>query len=104
MWNNYDRVISDLPRTNNSVEGWHRAFQQTIDCHHPSIYKIIQHFKTEQHQVQIKLDRYNSGFRQPEASKSKYVLINRRIKTLVQNYNRMDHINYLQGLSHNFEL
>jgi len=31
-------------RTNNSVEAWHRAFQQTVDCHHPSIHNLIAHF------------------------------------------------------------
>ena len=27
MWNVYDTVLQDLPKTNNSVEGWHRGFE-----------------------------------------------------------------------------
>ena len=32
-WNVHSRVTDGLPRTNNSVEGWYRGFQQCIDCH-----------------------------------------------------------------------
>jgi len=48
VWNMFGRVNGDLPRTNNSVEGWHRAFQKTVECNHPSIFKIVEHFKKEQ--------------------------------------------------------
>jgi hypothetical protein len=27
IWSVYDRVVIDLPRTNNSVEAWHKAFE-----------------------------------------------------------------------------
>jgi len=27
LWNVRDRVIEELPRTNNSVEAWHSSFQ-----------------------------------------------------------------------------
>lgn len=104
VWNMFNRVTSDLPRTNNSVEGWHRAFQQTVDCHNPSIFKIIEHFRKEQNQMEIQLHRYEAGFRRPEASKNKYVQINNRIRILTQNYNRNEIINYLRGVSYNLEI
>ena len=71
-----DRVNDSLPRTNNSVEAWHRSFQQTEDCHHPSVYKLVDHFRKEQDHVEIMIERYRAGFRQPEASK--YVRLNQR--------------------------
>jgi hypothetical protein len=30
LWNVYDRVKHDLPRTNNAVEAWHNQFQVSI--------------------------------------------------------------------------
>ena len=44
LWNMRDRVNDSLPRTNNLVEAWHRSFQQTVDCHHPSVYKLVGQF------------------------------------------------------------
>ncbi|XP_068237065.1 uncharacterized protein [Palaemon carinicauda] len=29
VWSVYERVLSELPRTNNSLEGWHRAIQMS---------------------------------------------------------------------------
>jgi len=69
--NVYLRVAEGLPRTNNSVEAWHRAFQQTIDCHHPTIFKLLDQFRKEQDHVEIQLERFNAGIQQPEASKNK---------------------------------
>lgn len=104
IWNVHDRVLNDLPRTNNSVEGWHRAFQQTLDCHHPSVYKLVDQFLKEQNRVEIQLERANAGIRQPEASKSKYIQLNRRLKALVENYHN-EHINdFLRGITHNLTL
>ena len=58
----FGRVNGYLPRTNNSVEGWHRAFQQTVECHHPSIFKIVEHFKKEKNQMEIEHERFQAGF------------------------------------------
>ena len=38
VWSIHDRITEGLPRTNNSVEGWHHAFQRTVGINHPTIY------------------------------------------------------------------
>ena len=48
IWSCYDRVEKDLPKTNNSVEGWHRGFMQQVSSHHPSIWKFLSALKREQ--------------------------------------------------------
>ena len=30
IWNMYDRLLQDKPRTNNALEGWHNAFARDI--------------------------------------------------------------------------
>ena len=46
LWNMRSRVTDGLTRTNDSVEGWHHAFQSSVACHHPNIYKLIEHIQT----------------------------------------------------------
>ena len=36
LWNMYDQMIGDLPRTNNAVEGWHQRFQANVGAYHPN--------------------------------------------------------------------
>ncbi|KAK6970262.1 hypothetical protein BgiMline_025902 [Biomphalaria glabrata] len=53
----------NLPRTNNSVDALHHAFQLSIDGHHPNVYKLISHFIREQENTENKILRYNAGER-----------------------------------------
>ena len=48
MWSMYERAELGLPRTNNAVEGWHRAFQNTVGYAHPTVYKLINSVDTSQ--------------------------------------------------------
>ena len=48
VWSIHDRVTEGLPRTNNSVEGWHHAFQRTVGLNHPTIYKLVEAMQLEQ--------------------------------------------------------
>ena len=104
LWNVRDRVIENLPRTNNSVEAWHRAFQQTIDGDHPSVYKLVEQFRREQDHYELKIERFQAGFRHPEASKAKYVRLNRRLQALVPTYGAVPLLDYLRGVVHNINI
>ncbi|KAI6652923.1 hypothetical protein LOD99_4000 [Oopsacas minuta] len=37
LWNNHIGTPLGLPRTTNVVEAWHRSFNATVGCHHPTI-------------------------------------------------------------------
>ena len=41
LWNMFHRSDDELPRTNNSVEGWHRAFQGHLSSCHPNFWKFL---------------------------------------------------------------
>jgi hypothetical protein len=77
LWNVRGRVADGLPRTNNSVEGWHHAFQATVDCHHPNIYKLIEHFRLEQDHTEQRIALFAAGDHQAGSSKLKYVQVTR---------------------------
>lgn len=40
IWNVYQRTLNDQHRTNNDVEGWHRAFQETCGSQFPNIFRF----------------------------------------------------------------
>ena len=48
MWFMYERVEIDLPRTTNTVEGWHKLFQHTVGYAHPNNYKLIKSIQLKQ--------------------------------------------------------
>ena len=41
LWNVYDCAIAGLPRTTNTVEGWHNAFQRSVAQSHANIWTFI---------------------------------------------------------------
>jgi hypothetical protein len=105
LWNVYDRLADGLPRTNNSVKAWHRSFQRTIDCHHPSLFKLIEQFRKEQDHVEIQLDRYRAGARRNgAASRAKYVQVTRRLTTVASTFGTVPDVDYLRGIAHNLAL
>jgi hypothetical protein len=105
LWNVHDRLVDGLPRTNNSVEAWHRSFQRTIDCHHPSLFKLIEQFRREQDHVEIQLERYRNGVRRNgAASKAKYVQVTRRLTTVAATFGSIPVVDYLRGIAYNLTL
>ena len=51
LWSVHQRVLSGLPRTNNSVEAWHKAFAMPVKSH-PTTDKLIEQFKLEQRETE----------------------------------------------------
>ncbi len=47
LWSVNQRVLDGLPRTNNSIEAWHKAFSAAIKSH-TLVSKLIEKFKKEQ--------------------------------------------------------
>ena len=49
-------MVDDLPRTNNSLESWHKVFELTCKKH-PTVNKLIEHFRIEQQNTDILYDQ-----------------------------------------------
>ena len=103
LWNVHAQVVEDLPRTNNSVEGWHRGFSHLLSANHPTIWKFIDGLKKEQSLNELKLEQFTAG--QPAAEgKKKYRDTSERIKSIVEEYGNRSNIDYLRGVAHNLNL
>ena len=61
MWGVYDRVMNDLARTNNAVEGWHNRFNRHVGCHHADIWKLIGVLKKEDDLSRVDLVHIRQG-------------------------------------------
>jgi len=96
LWNMRSRVADGLPRTNNSVEGWHHAFQASVSCHHPNTYKLVEHIKAEQDHTEQLIARFNAGNQTAVSSRNKYIQVTRRLAALLPTF--------LRGVAHNIEL
>lgn len=48
LWNHYQSVINDAPRTNNAVEGWYNGFNLRVEACHLCIWKFIELMRSEQ--------------------------------------------------------
>jgi len=104
VWNMFQRISSDLPKCNNSVEAWHNSFQKAVDCHHPSPFKLLEHLIKEQHFTEIQIARYRAGFRKTENVNNKYFQQKNRLKVLVSEYAFRNVKEYLVSVSYNFSL
>ena len=63
VWNVNARVAQYLPRTNNRVEAWHRAFQKTVGYVHPTVYKLIEAIRLEQSSTGNAVVKLQAGHR-----------------------------------------
>lgn len=102
VWNCYEAVLQELPKTNNSLEGWHMAFEQQVSAHHPNIWKFIAAIKREQSLTELRIEQSLSG-EEPPRPKKKYRDSAQRLRRVVGTYHNADMniLDYLRGIAHN---
>ncbi len=103
LWSVHDRVVEGLPRTNNAVEGWHRAFQGTVGFVHPTVYKLIDAIRLEQSHTENVVTRINAG-QVVTKKNAQYVRVDAAIQTLVANFGDRHIVDFLRGISYNVSL
>lgn len=86
MWNCKEITEEFLPRTNNSVESWHHAFQQAVGCHHPTFFKFMDALIKEQLRVNAIFIRLEAGEQVPLYSRVEYRQANERLLALINDY------------------
>jgi len=100
MWNMHRRSEAELPKTNNSVEGWHRSFQSNVGSFHPTIWKFIGFIQREQALQQVHCTQILAGH-PSQPPRKKYADSNARILTIVRSYRDRNILDYLRGIAHN---
>ena len=61
IWNVNSRVVNNLPRTNNALEGYHSSLKFSLGATHPNIWRLIKSLKHETSLIQIKKNHVQRG-------------------------------------------
>ena len=83
LWNMHYRVLNELPRTNNNLEGWYTRFSTMFRQTHPSNWEFINTLKLDASHNQMLIAQVLAGAA-PPPQKRVYRDVNARIATLVQ--------------------
>ena len=98
LWNQYERVLNKLPRSNNAVEGWHNSFNNAVDIAHPTVPNLAHKLQMEQHSMLIYRRQMILGQPAPR-KKKKYQNIDEALYTMVSDYRNRDPMQYLADIA-----
>ena len=93
----------DLPRSNNSVEGWHNAFANRVITTHPTIKKLAEKIRREQSKFEVDINQLLQGH-QSKRKKASYIKLDERISRVVRNYDPLQMSQYLKNIAVNVSL
>jgi hypothetical protein len=82
-WNLHERVLKNLPRTNNSVESWHGSYSDTIKKG-MTVDKVVQAFRKEQNNTEAFIVQIKTGTE--IIRKARSIEQDKKIFQLVSNY------------------
>ena len=101
VWNVRQRVLEDLPRTNNPLESFHHHFHSAAGGNHVNIWKLILQMKKEEAYQTTKMEHLRRG--DSLKKNSKYSAINERLKNLVSTYDEgcEDKATFLENIAVN---
>ncbi|CAF1124278.1 unnamed protein product, partial [Didymodactylos carnosus] len=102
-WNIYERVVDDLTRSNNSVEGWQSAFANRVSISHPTVAKLADKIRREQSKFEVDIAQIRQGH-EPKPKKASYRKRDDRIKRLVNAYDTNHLDEYLNSIAANVKL
>lgn len=61
LWNCFNRVLTDMPKTNNAVEGWYHGFEILVGASHVNMFRFIDWFKRKQVLTVVEWDKKMAG-------------------------------------------
>ena len=103
FWNVHDRVIASVPRSNNSVEGWHKAFGRRVAITHPNIVKLAEKIGREQSKFEVNMAKILQGH-DIKMKETCYQRMDERISRLVNTLDSSQTEEYLKNMAANIVL
>ncbi|XP_003748402.1 uncharacterized protein LOC100901000 [Galendromus occidentalis] len=100
LWNCYGSLQSDLPRTNNAVEAWHRGFDSLIMCCNPSIWKFIEAIKKDNSITKLRCDQLDAGFDRPRKRRC-YKDVEKNLKVVAEKFGEKEAMSYIRAITRN---
>ena len=100
LWNIFNRTDDELPRANNSVEGWHRSFQGHVSACHPVFWKFLSVLQKEESMIRISIVQHLAGHPAPPP-RQRYLDSSRRILRILDDYPNRQRLQYLRAIAHN---
>ena len=98
LWNMYQRVLDDLPRTNNGCEGINDGLNRLAGAAHLTLSKIVDVFKLNNNLNELELSQLEAN-RPPKKKRTKYAELDARIKIAVSGYQSPPTIEYLRKVA-----
>jgi hypothetical protein len=103
-WNVHTAVLEKRARTQNRVEGWHRAIQGHFDGSHPSMWRFLLGIQKEEGLQFSEVVRMRAGVEGPR-QKKQYAEISARLERLVTSFaGGADIKAFLRGVSYNLSM
>jgi hypothetical protein len=94
-WNCFERVIKNLPRTNNSLEAWHKGLNATVYTRHPNLGAFLHALQMEEEKTRLKLKQLSIGFIE---TNKKSLVYEEKLRTIVLNFENLTLEYYFEGL------
>ena len=79
LWNDNSRIEQDLPRTNNSIEGWHHSFDLRVAITHPTVRRLFMKLVKEQASNELLLEQVLARIPQVPPKKKYQVITYRKM-------------------------
>ena len=101
IWNCFDRLSSNLPRTTNFCEAWHGSFSAIFKSHSP-LYDFTDSIHTEQDFIEANIIKIKTGI--APKRKPKYEILNERIKHIVEKFSKENVLEFVENMALNLSV
>lgn len=94
---------SNIPRTSNHIEAWHRRFESIVRCRNPTLFILIEELQKEQHNIEGEIEKVLSGVPSQVKSK-KQIEKSTKINNVIKNRENVSTIEFLRAVAYNIKL
>lgn len=102
-WNQRERTLQGLGRTNNIIEGWHRGIQSSLDGDNPTLWKCLAFLQLEEDWCRTTEQRVLGG-QDVKLEKADQKRRTRRLQDIIPAYGERPIQDYLRGVSYNIAM